>query len=208
MIITGCGDPNDPVEIESFEDQELMTYQKQIEEIGKDSIDVWKVIAKQEVHYSEISFRDIDFDGEDEWVLLFKERGNRHYKEYKAFNIENNEPSDLVIHYREDAVFDPETKTVINHWSSNFCTHETETYQAMNNTLEMVRLEFSDYEPDGYGCILRIFESSSDSGNKSLQDFDDEMLRIIGEKRYGMSGANLELIDTRCWDTDRNFSEC
>ena len=150
-------------------------------------------------------YKDIDFDGDDELIVLFRKRGNRHYKEYKAYNIDGGE---LVLHYREDAVFDSETKTVINHWSSNFCTHETETYQAMNNTLEMVRLEFSDYEPDGYGCILRIFESSSDSGNKSLQDFDDEMLRIIGEKRYGMSGANLELIDTKCWNLDRNFSEC
>ena len=138
-------------------------------------------------------YKDIDFDGDDELIVLFSKRGNRHYKEYKAYNIDGGE---LVLHYREDAVFDPETKTVINQWSSNACTHEIETYQAINNTLEMVRLEFSDYEPDGYGCILRIYESSSDSENKTLQDLDDEMLRMTGEKRYGMVGANLVLIYT------------
>ena len=147
----------------------------------------------KEIVRSGEEYKDIDFDGDDELIVLFRKRGNRHYKEYKAYNIDGGE---LVLHYREDAVFDSETKTVINQWSSNACTHEIETYQAINNTLEMVRLEFSDYEPDGYGCILRIYESSSDSENKTLQDLDDEMLRMTGEKRYGMVGANLVLIYT------------
>ncbi len=176
-----------------------------------DALDVASKISAEDKEWLDqndaniISFKDIDFDGHKELVIVHKARGNRHVPEYKAYNLDDY---DLVIHYRMDAVFDPVIKTVVNGWHSDYCTHETETYQATNNTLEMVRLEFSDYEPDGYGCILRIFESSSDSGNKSLQDFDDEMLRIIGEKRYGMSGANLELIDTKCWNLDRNFSEC
>jgi hypothetical protein len=186
FILAGCGDS------EANEDK--------IKEII-DALDVASKISAEDKEWLDrndaniISFKDIDFDGHKELVVVHKARGNRHFPEYKAYNLDDY---DLVIHYRMDAVFDPETKTVINQWSSSFCTHGTETYQTINNTLEMVRLEYSDYEPDGYRCILKIFERSSDSGNKSLQDFDDESLRITGERRYGIAGANLELVDTKC----------
>ena len=46
-------------------------------------------------NYSEVFLRDIDFDGEDEWIALHNARGNRHYKEYKAFNIK--EAKDILL---------------------------------------------------------------------------------------------------------------
>ncbi|MDC0223128.1 hypothetical protein OAK29_03290 [Gammaproteobacteria bacterium] len=136
-------------------------------------------------HYSEVFLRDIDFDGEDEWITLHNARGNRHYKEYKAFNIENNQPTDLVFIFREDAIFDSTTKTVVNHWSSNWCTHETETYVAKDKTLMLIKSVYSDFDDTNlYGCIRRTFE--------------------------GEPGDDLRVVKTECTSvpSDDEFYEC
>ena len=46
----------------------------------------------------------------------------------------------------------------------------------MNNTLEMVKREFSDFEEDGYGCIKKTFE--------------------------GESEETLKLVKTECWKNE------
>jgi len=60
FILTGCGDSNDPVEIESFEDQELMTYQEQLEEEIKElkeaEAEVWKKIDDSKLHPIKIAY--------------------------------------------------------------------------------------------------------------------------------------------------------
>ena len=64
FIITGCGDSNDPVEIESFEDQELMTYQEQLEEEIKElkeaEAEVWKKIDDSKLHPIKIAYARYD----------------------------------------------------------------------------------------------------------------------------------------------------
>jgi len=64
FILTGCGDSNDPVEIESFEDQELMTYQEQLEEEIKElkeaEAEVWKKIDDSKLHPIKIAYARYD----------------------------------------------------------------------------------------------------------------------------------------------------
>ena len=156
FILTGCGDSE-------VKEQEAHSMHDPYQ--SYDQYDHWKAITGYVWdNGGNISLRDIDFDGEVEWILLFKERGNRHYKEYKAFEIEGDDisPGDFIMHYREDAVFDPETKTVINQWSSNACTHETLTYEAKDQTLALVKREFSDYEIFGNDCFQLTYEGESE----------------------------------------------
>lgn len=68
------------------------------------------------------------------------------------------------------------TKTVVNGWHSDYCTHETLTYKAKDQSLTLIKREFSDFKEDGYGCIKKTFE--------------------------GESEETLKLVKTECWKNE------
>ena len=103
----------------------------------------------------EVQFKDIDFDNYKEIVVLSKSYGNRGYLEYKAYNLGT---FDLVIHYREDAIFNKVNKTVVNRWDTSACGSEEETFQAVNGVYNKVKQKSIELDWETKICITSIFE--------------------------------------------------
>ena len=103
----------------------------------------------------ESQFKDIDYDGYKEIVILSESLGNRGAREYKAYNIGT---FDLVIHFREDAKFNKISKTVVNRWDSSACGSEEITYKAVDGVFKKIESTLIDQDWNTKICFKKIYK--------------------------------------------------
>ena len=105
----------------------------------------------------EAQFKDIDYDGYKEIVILSDSFGNRGYREYKAYNIGS---FDLAIHFREDAEFNKVYKTVVNRWDSSACGSEKTTYKAIDGVFKKIESVLIDQDWNTKICFTKVYKEN------------------------------------------------
>ena len=103
----------------------------------------------------EAQFKDIDYDGYKEIVILSESFGNRGAREYKAYNIGT---FDLVIHFREDAKFNKAFNTVVNRWDSSACGSEEITYKAVDGVFKKIESTIIDQDWNTKICFKKVYK--------------------------------------------------
>ena len=105
----------------------------------------------------ESQFKDIDYDGYKEIVILSESFGNRGAREYKAYNIGT---FDLVIHFREDAKFNKISKTVVNRWDSSACGSEEITYRSVDGVFKKIEATLIDQDWNTKICFTKVYKEN------------------------------------------------